>query len=148
MAVGVDDNSSCRYHDAVAGACGEVDVVPVRGGAVVPPRDVVSNVPADTVHSLAGAVRACGTHTHTSFSQQNIRVCVRKQHLVGTRTETVPPAVLEDAARSLLGIFRERWTVQKFWETAERHHLDYFKKNQITRKKRERSEIFNMLSDF
>lgn len=62
VAVSVDDNSSCRYHDAVAGACGEIDVVPVRGGAVVPPRYVVSNVPADTVHSLAGAVRACGTH--------------------------------------------------------------------------------------
>lgn len=46
------------YHDAVAGASGEVDVVPVRGDVLIPSRDVVSNVPANTIHSLAGAVGA------------------------------------------------------------------------------------------
>lgn len=49
---------SCLYHDAITGAWGEADVVRVRRDALVPLRDVLSNVPANAIHSLAGAVGA------------------------------------------------------------------------------------------
>lgn len=35
----------------------------------------------------------------------------------------MPPAVLEDALGSLLGVIRKSRAVQKFWETTESHNL-------------------------
>lgn len=46
------------YHDAVAGARGEIDIVGVAGNATVPPLDVASHVLQHTVDALAGAVSA------------------------------------------------------------------------------------------
>lgn len=51
------------YHNAVTGPCGEVDVVPVRRYPLVSVCDVVSNVLTDTLHPLAGTVRAWITNT-------------------------------------------------------------------------------------
>lgn len=46
------------YHDAVAGARGEIDVVGVAGNAAVPPLNVAGHVLQHAVDALAGAVGA------------------------------------------------------------------------------------------
>ena len=44
------------YHDGIAGAGGEVDVVMVGGDASVPLLDVAGHVPSDAFDTLAGTV--------------------------------------------------------------------------------------------
>lgn len=53
-----DVNGLASHHNAIAGPCGEVNVVRVAGYAAIPSLNVAGHVPSHRVDALTGAVGA------------------------------------------------------------------------------------------